>query len=1207
MEKVRVYELAKELNTTSKRLMEKLAEVNVVVKNHMSLLEDHELGALYKHIGVIKHEDKKVEVHEEKKAAPVAPPPPKPEAKKEVKSAPRIIRTTEIIINSKNEAAKEAQQSSAQNYQRSDVRSGGRSDNRSDNRNDSRRDFVRFSDSNSGLRAGFVRDNRPDYSKENRPLNRPDQHKDAPKDGNVKSGPKAAAGSLAKEQHIEPREETVKTETRIDAVNETINAPIQETVTSHVNEETIKETKATPVVESISETAVAAKTEEPGQKPAEDVKPDDNVKEKTESKPEQSRPRQNTTNTGVPAGQRYNNERRPDGQQYGDRRPQQGDRPQYQQGDRPQSPQGDRPQYQGNRPQYGDRRPQQGDRPQYQQGDRPQYQQGDRPQYQQGDRPPYQGNRPQYGDRRPPQQGDRPQYQQGDRPQYQQGDRPQYQQGDRPQYQQGDRPQYQGNRPQYGDRRPQQGDRPQYQQGDRPQYQQGDRPQYGGGAGGNRPPARPGDRRPQGGGFRPGGPRSLDIPKPELSLAQKEELSSQRSEVRREFVNKDVDKGAKREQKRDIPKNQTVAGKSTRFKPHTVVLGEKKGVSEVLSEDFILNEFYSDADGKKKRTTRPRKDKDGRIIPTKHIPARAVLTSITLPETITVKDLAEALKKTSTEVIKRLMVYGLMATLNQEVDFDTATIVAEEFGVKTEKAIVINEEDILFDDEKQEDESKLQPRPPVVVVMGHVDHGKTSLLDAIRSANVIDTEAGGITQHIGAYTVKINDRNITFLDTPGHEAFTAMRARGAQVTDIAILVVAADDGVMPQTVEAINHAKAANVSIIVALNKIDKPGANPEKVKQELTQHGLVSEEWGGDVICVNVSAKKRENIDHLLEMVLLTADILELKADPDKQAKGTVIEAKLDKNRGPIATVLVQRGTLNVGDSIVTGTTVGRIRAMNDDKGVSVKSAGPSTPVEILGMPDVPEAGELFYAIKDEKVARHLAEKRKFKLREQTLKASARVTLEDLYTQIKEGKVKDLNIIVKADVQGSVEAVKQSIEKLSNDEVRVKIIHGGVGAITESDVILAGVSNAIIIGFNVRPGPNVAEAAENANVDLRLYRVIYNAIEDIEAAMKGMLEPTFKEVILGHTEIRQIIKVSGVGTIAGCYVTDGKIIRNSDIRLIRNGVVVHEGKLASLKRFKDDAKEVAQGFECGLSIDKFNDIKEGDIIETFAMEEVAR
>jgi translation initiation factor IF-2 len=532
-------------------------------------------------------------------------------------------------------------------------------------------------------------------------------------------------------------------------------------------------------------------------------------------------------------------------------------------------------------------------------------------------------------------------------------------------------------------------------------------------------------------------------------------------------------------------------------------------------------------------------------------------------------------------------------------------IVADEFGVKAEKEVVINEEDILFDDDDDANDPEAVPRPPVVVVMGHVDHGKTSLLDAIKQTNVIESEAGGITQHIGAYMVKINNRNITFLDTPGHEAFTAMRARGAQVTDIAILVVAADDGVMPQTIEAINHAKAANVAIIVAINKTDKPAANPDRVKQELTEYGLVPEEWGGDTICVEVSAKQRINIDNLLEMVILVADMTEIKANPNKQAKGTVVEARLDKDKGPIATLLVQRGTLNTGDSIITGVTVGRIRAMTDDKGRKIKKAGPSTPVEILGLPEVPEAGEIFHAITDEKVAKHLVEKRKLKQREQTLKATARVSLDDLFNQIKEGKVKDLNIIVKADVQGSVEAVKQSLEKLTNDEVRIKIIHGGVGSVTESDVTLALVSNAIIIGFNVRPSSTVVDAAKDAGVDLRLYRIIYNAIEDIEAAMKGMLDPTYREVVLGHIEIRQTFKVSGIGTIGGGYVTDGKVIRNSDIRLVRDGIVIHEGKLASLKRFKDDVKEVSQGFECGLSLERFNDIKEGDVVEAFAIEEV--
>jgi len=668
-----------------------------------------------------------------------------------------------------------------------------------------------------------------------------------------------------------------------------------------------------------------------------------------------------------------------------------------------------------------------------------------------------------------------------------------------------------------------------------------------------------------------------------------------------EFSSKDFDKSVKRDEnkKKEAPKTNIIQNK-TRVRPQKIVI-EKKGVSEILSEDYIFSEFYND-DGKKKRL--PRNRRNEKVV--KYIPPKAVLTSITIPESLTVKELAESLKKTSTEIIKKLMVYGVMATLNNDVDFQTATVIAEEYGVKTEKAIQVSEEDILFDDIETEDESKLMTRPPVVVVMGHVDHGKTSLLDAIRSAHVIDSEAGGITQHIGAYTVTANDRPITFLDTPGHEAFTAMRARGAQATDIAILVVAADDGVMPQTIEAINHAKAAEVSIIVAINKIDKPGADIDRVKQELTKYGIVAEEWGGDAIMVPVSAKKRENIDQLLEMVLLAADMLELKADPDRQAKGTIIEAKLDKERGPVATVLVQRGTLKTGDAIIAGSSFGRIKAMTSDKGLSIKSAGPSMPVEILGMTDVPEAGELFYVVTDEKVAKQLVEKRKFKQREQQYKSS-KVTLEDLYAQIIAGKVKDLNIIIKADVQGSVEAVKQSLVKLSNEEVRVNVIHDAVGAITESDVTLAQVSNAIIIGFNVRPSIDVSEAAKNAEVDLRLYSVIYKAIEDVQSAMNGLLEPTYKEVVLGHIEIRQIFKVSDVGTIGGAYVTDGKVQRNSEVRVVRAGIVVHEGKLASLKRFKDDAKEVAQGYECGVSIERFNDIKEGDIIEAFVMEEVKR
>jgi len=581
------------------------------------------------------------------------------------------------------------------------------------------------------------------------------------------------------------------------------------------------------------------------------------------------------------------------------------------------------------------------------------------------------------------------------------------------------------------------------------------------------------------------------------------------------------------------------------------------------------------------------------------------LKEITIPEKITVKDLAAELKKTSGEVIKKLFGLGIMATINNEVDFDTAFLISEEFGVTAIKKEIVNEEDILFD-ESEDSEEDLVTRPPVVVVMGHVDHGKTSLLDAVRRTNVIEGEAGGITQHIGAYKVNINDREITFLDTPGHEAFTSMRARGAQITDVAILVVAANDGVMPQTVEAINHAKAANIPIIVAVNKIDLPEANVEKVKQELMQYELISEEWGGDTIFVPISAKNHINIENLLEMVLLVADMQELKANPNKQSKGVVIEARLDKAKGPIASVLVQRGTLDVGDTVVVGTSIGRIRAMKNDKGQNVKEAGPSTPVELMGLTEVPEAGDIFYEVKNEKMAKHLIEKRRAKEREKMLNANT-VTLSNLFEKMASENLKQLNLIVKADVQGSAEAVKQSLEKLSNDEVKVKVIHSVAGAINESDVQLAKAAKAIIIGFNVRPVGTAKEIADNDGVEIKLYSIIYKAIEDVEAAMKGMLDPVFEEKIIGNAEIRQTFKVSNVGTIAGCYVLDGKIERNAGVRIIRESVVIHEGKLESLKRFKDDAKEVAKGYECGVQIENYNDLKEGDIIEAFVMEEVKR
>jgi translation initiation factor IF-2 len=579
---------------------------------------------------------------------------------------------------------------------------------------------------------------------------------------------------------------------------------------------------------------------------------------------------------------------------------------------------------------------------------------------------------------------------------------------------------------------------------------------------------------------------------------------------------------------------------------------------------------------------------------------------ITLPDMIVVGDFAQKINKPVAEVIKKLFLSGIMASINHEIPFETAEKIAEGYNILVEKEVVKEKEEILIND-IEDSEDKLKPRPPVVTVMGHVDHGKTSLLDAIRHSRVTASEAGGITQHIGAYTVDINDNEIVFLDTPGHEAFTAMRARGAQATDIAILVVAADDGVMPQTIEAINHAKAANVPIIVAINKMDKHDANPDRVKQELSEQGLLAEDWGGDTICVPVSAKTKEGIDNLLEMILLVAEMQELNANPNRPAKGIIIEAELDKGKGPVATVLVQKGTLRVGDSIIAGSAFGKVRGMIDDKGRKVIKAGPSIPVEVQGLSEVPNAGDILYCVEDEKTARKIGDLRKEKAKAEQYASTARVSLEDLFSQIQEGKVKDLNLVVKADVQGSVEAVKQSLEKLSNDEVHVKVIHGGVGAITEADVTLASASNAIIIGFNVRPENMARQMAEKEKVDIKTYRIIYNAIDDITAAMKGMLDPEFKEVVTARITIRTTFKVSSIGTIAGCYVDDGKVNRNNSVRLIRNGVVTYEGSISSLKRFKDDVKEVAAGYECGITLERFNDIKEGDVIESYTMEEVKR
>lgn len=676
-----------------------------------------------------------------------------------------------------------------------------------------------------------------------------------------------------------------------------------------------------------------------------------------------------------------------------------------------------------------------------------------------------------------------------------------------------------------------------------------------------------------------------------------------RDSVRTQYKDKEKDNRKFEEQSKKNNKS-----KSSRGNREEINMGKLK---DLQTESKLSNMFedteskmfdYYDLSkgnrGKKKNKKKPLESKE-------HIEQKIFeLTEIEIPETITVKDLAEKLKKTTSEVIKKLMGYGIMATLNNELDFDTAYLVASEFGVNASKKEIVSYEDILFDDSDDNEEDLVQ-RPPIVVVMGHVDHGKTSLLDAIRSTNVIEREAGGITQHIGAYKVEINGREITFLDTPGHEAFTAMRARGAQVTDIAIIIIAANDGIMPQTVEAINHAKAAGVSIIVAINKIDVEGANIDKVKQELTEYGLVPEEWGGDTICVPISAKQHKNIDSLLEMVLLVADMKDLKSNPKKQSKGTIIEARLDKNTGITASLLVQRGTLNIGDTIVVGSVIGKIRTMVDDQGRKVKSAGPSTPVEITGLPEVPTAGDTFYEVENEKVAKHLIEKRKSKEREDMIKRNAPVTLDNLFNQIEEGKLKDLNIIIKADVQGSAQAIRQSLEKIQNEEARVRIIHCNVGGITESDVTLAKVTNSIIIGFNVRTEPMAKSIADKENVDIKIYSVIYNAIDDVTAALKGMLQPKYKEVIQGTAEVRQVFKITNVGIIAGCYVTEGKIVRNSGLRVIRDNIVIHTGKLSSLKRMKDDAKEVASGYECGVQIEDYSDIKVGDVIESYIMEEI--
>ena len=655
-----------------------------------------------------------------------------------------------------------------------------------------------------------------------------------------------------------------------------------------------------------------------------------------------------------------------------------------------------------------------------------------------------------------------------------------------------------------------------------------------------------------------------------------------------------------RKRERRVVDTSAVQVNAARFDDHADTLISERDQNRTGGKQKIGNKNKKQQGGK---SAKSREDERKRLSRLRLEAIKKTPLTVKIPDEITVGELASRMKKTAAEVIKCLIKNGVMATVNQNIDFDTAEYIATELGCKVEKEVVVTIEERLFDDHEDTAE-ELVPRPPVVVVMGHVDHGKTSLLDAVRKTNVVAGEAGGITQHIGAYTVRINGNPITFLDTPGHAAFTSMRARGAMCTDVAILVVAADDGIMPQTIEAINHAKAAQIPIVVAVNKMDKPGANPDRILTQLTEHDLVPAEWGGDTEVCRISAKTGMGIDELLETVILTAELRELKANPNRSAKGTVIEARLDKNRGPIATLLVQNGTLNQGDTIIAGTSVGHVRVMTDDKGRSIKHAGPSVPVEITGLGEVPAPGDAFEAVKDERMARELVEQRKQKAKDELAKQRSKVTLENLFDQMKKGEMKELNILVKADVQGSAEAVKANLSKLSNDEVAVKVIHSGVGAINESDILLASTANAIIVGFNVRPDAAAAVSAQRADVDIRLYSVIYECLEEIESAMKGMLAPKYREVVIGHAEVRVLYKVSAIGTVAGCYVKDGKVTRDSKVRVLRDNVVIYTGELGSLQRFKDSVKEVAANFECGMSVAKYNDLKEGDIFECFVMEQ---
>ena len=1099
MNKPKIHELAKELNVQSKRLMEKLNEIGIYPKSHMSTLEEDELERLFKHIGVVQRPK------DDTDTSKGSPEPKADNTEKAKKNMPRIIRKTKVIIRD--------------------------DDYLSDDRDSKdRKSYIRTSESTDGLMAGLVR-GRDSIITSVKKRPRPDQavrKEDEKPEAKFQPESYADLPKQPVDDILSVKKVKIKPE-NMDSKAENAEAKEQESMQRVLFSET--EIQSIRKVEKVA--PKPAKTEETEKKTAEK---EDTMMPATETTREE---KEKSADTGAKTGGEA---------ETADKKPKDVPKPKDKAAEPGQKREEKEPE-KNQRPaevKAAGAEPQQESQAESRTGvsqtqKQPETKTKDIPEHPQQ-----------------PQRREEPRTRDAASQVQRQSERPH---GGRPFDK--DAKSGEGRRDSRGPRDGRDGDR----------------------AGARNKP--------------------LAIPKVTVVPGMVEEKVLTRGE-RRSFQNVEKLKEEKKELKKDVSRvGPGLSGKGSNLKKKIdTLVGHKAKVTDMMSDDFVIDTFYDDAEEAINVKRAEKKLKKSKM-KEKYIPPKAVLTDITVNETLTVRELAEALKKTSAEVIKKLFLMGITATQNQEIDYETAAIIGDEFGVKVHKAVVVSEEELLFD-ESEDKEEDLVPRAPVVVVMGHVDHGKTSLLDAIRSTNMAEQEAGGITQAIGAYTVNLHGRDITFLDTPGHEAFTAMRARGAQVTDIAILVVAADDGVMPQTVEAINHAKAAGVSIIVAINKIDKPNANPERVKQELTEHGLLVEEWGGDVIAVPVSAKKRENIDQLLEMVLLTADILELKANPKKQAKGTVIEAKLDKNRGPVATLLVQRGTLRVGDAILTGSTFGHVRSMTNDKGKKIKEAGPSMPVEIFGLSEVPTAGGLFYVVTDEKLAKQLAQKRK---EEAHLKQIGRpkVSLDDLFNQIQQGHVKELNLIIKADVQGSVEALRQSMEKLSNDEVKIRVIHGAVGAIIEADVTLANVSNAIIIGFNVRPSVQVTEMAKEMGVDIRLYRIIYDAIEDIQKAMKGLLDPVYKEVVNGHAEIRQLFKISGVGTVGGCHVTDGKILRSSDVRVIRDGIVIHEGKLASLKRFKDDVREVAAGYECGLMLENFNDIKEGDVIESFHMEEVQR